>query len=48
MNEFKNAVYKTAISQLKQKEALLAEERTSSADVNELAATMPATTSVRL
>lgn len=27
MNEFKNAVYKTAISQLKQKEALLAEER---------------------
>lgn len=28
--------------------ALLAEERTSSADVNELAATMPATTSVRL
>ena len=27
MNEFKNAVYQTAISQLKQKEALLAEER---------------------
>lgn len=27
MNEFKNAVYKTAIAQLKQKEALLAEER---------------------
>jgi transcription elongation GreA/GreB family factor len=27
MNPFKNAVYQTAISQLKQKEALLAEER---------------------
>ena len=27
MNEFKNAVYQTAIAQLKQKEALLAEER---------------------
>lgn len=27
MNEFKNAVYQTAISQLKQKEALLEEER---------------------
>lgn len=27
MNEFKSAVYQTAISQLKQKEALLAEER---------------------
>ena len=27
MNEFKAAVYQTAITQLKQKEALLAEER---------------------
>ena len=27
MNELKSAVYQTAISQLKQKEALLAEER---------------------